>query len=367
LVPLVAALVVAMVTLVVVTMTSSQSAWGPTAGLPRAAAEVKPPALAPAPRPTTPKPPKHAPPAKYACPGFSGIEKPNPVGMLYQDTFVWSTFPAFQVGNGKGNINWRADPYDNPSWYMWMHSLRWLGQGVRAAESGDRKALTRVTTIIHDWIRDNPYDWKVDVGAHEATMHRTNVLLCLRLAVLSGLKVTKLPQDYAWLGKSLLEHAKFMRLNWSGVGNHGTDESIAMRGIGCTLGRSDLKNLAQQRLSEATTTAIDKQGSTNEQATGYAQFNYGLWGRAAKALKDCGVRPRYNDHGAPRAAGDMAHPRHRLVRPAPPDRRLRDGENAGRARYAVRVRRNAWRQGGSAEATGGDLQGRVRVRPDRLG
>ena len=288
LIPFVAASVVIALILVVVTMTSSQSAWGPTTGLPRAAAEVKA-----SPRPTTkaPKPPKHAPPATYGCPGYSGIEKPHTLALLYQDTFVWSTFPAYQIGNGKGNINWRADPYDNPSWYMWMHSLRWLGQGIRAAGAGDRKALARVTTIARDWVKDNPYDWKVDAGAHEATMHRTNVLICLRLAILSGLKVTKLPPAYAWLDKTLLEHAKFMRLNWGGVGNHGTDESIALLGVGCTFARADLKDLAQERLSEAITTAIDKQGATNEQATGYAQFNYGLWGRAAKALKDCGVNP----------------------------------------------------------------------------
>ena len=232
-----------------------------------------------------------APANKYTCPGFGGVRDPNPVSALYQDTFVWSTFPAYQIGNGKGNINWRANPYDNPSWYMWMHSLRWLGQGIRAAGAGDRKALARVTTIARDWVKDNPYDWKVDAGAHEATMHRTNVLICLRLAILSGLKVTKLPPAYAWLDKTLLEHAKFMRLNWGGVGNHGTDESIALLGVGCTFARADLKDLAQERLSEAITTAIDKQGATNEQATGYAQFNYGLWGRAAKALKDCGVNP----------------------------------------------------------------------------
>jgi len=82
-----------------------------------------------------------------------------------------------------------------------------------------------------------------------------------------------------------------MTENWGGPSNHGTDESIAMFGVGCTLGRADLKSRAVERLTEAITTAIDPQGSTNEQSVGYAMFNYLLWGRATTALKRCGADP----------------------------------------------------------------------------
>ena len=114
----------------------------------------------------------------YECTGYSGIESKVPVSMVLQDTFVWGDDPPYQVGDGTGDINWRSDPYNKPSWYMWLHSLRWLGQGIKAATNGDRKALTHVMAIIHDWVRDNPYSWKGDVGAWESTMHRTNVLIC---------------------------------------------------------------------------------------------------------------------------------------------------------------------------------------------
>ncbi|WP_427892716.1 heparinase II/III domain-containing protein [Kribbella sp. GL6] len=225
----------------------------------------------------------------YECPGYSGIQVPLP--MLMSDTFQWGDDPAYKVGNGNGNINWRADPYKKPSWYMWLHSLRWLGKGIEAGANGDRKTLTHVLAIIHDWVQDNPYSWKGDVGAWEATMHRTNVLLCARQAVLRGLHVTKLPTQYAWLDKSLIDHAQFMIVNWSGRSNHGTDESIALFGVGCTLQRPELKQLAVERLTQAITTAIDPQGSTNEQSVGYAMFNYLLWGRATTALQRCGSDP----------------------------------------------------------------------------
>jgi hypothetical protein len=227
----------------------------------------------------------------YACPGFSGIERTNPLANLYKDVFTWGPYAPAKVGNGGGNINWLANPYKNASWYMWFHSLRWLGQGIVAAGKGDLTALTRVNTIAYDWHRDNPYSWKGNVGAWESTMHRTNVMICLRQAILSGLKVTTLPTRYAWVDAALLSHARFLTYNWSGAWNHGTDESIALFGVGVTLNRTDYKNLARQRLAAGITTSIDTQGSTNEQSTGYGAFNYSLWGRAITVLRNGGVDP----------------------------------------------------------------------------
>ncbi|WP_350281401.1 heparinase II/III family protein [Kribbella sp. HUAS MG21] len=227
----------------------------------------------------------------YACPGFSGIEKTNPLVNLYADKFAWGPYAPYKVGNGGGNINWSLNPYRNASWYMWFHSLRWLGHAIIAGGKGDLTALTRANTIAYDWYRDNPYSWKGNIGAWESTMHRTNVLICLRQAILTGLKVTTVPTRYAWVNAALLSHARFLTNYWSGAWNHGTDESIALFGVGCTLGRTDYKNLAVQRLKAGITTSIDSQGSTNEQSTGYAAFNYSLWGRAAAVLQNCGVSP----------------------------------------------------------------------------
>ncbi|TCC47443.1 hypothetical protein E0H75_21905 [Kribbella capetownensis] len=230
-------------------------------------------------------------PGFYTCPGFSGLQTQNPLAGVLRDEFTWKPFAPYKVGNGAGNINWALNPYKNASWYMWFHSLRWLGQGIIAAGQGDLTALVRVNAIAADWNRDNPYSWKGNVGAWESTMHRTNVLICLRQAVLTGLKVTTLPPGYVWLDTALLNHARFLTYNWSGAWNHGTDESIALFGVGCTLNRVDYKNLAQQRLAAGITTSIDAQGSTNEQSTGYAAFNYALWGRAVTALQNCSVDP----------------------------------------------------------------------------
>ncbi|NEA34337.1 hypothetical protein G3I17_22160 [Streptomyces sp. SID13031] len=227
----------------------------------------------------------------YTCPGFSTVDDATSVAQLQADTYAWGPYAPYKVGNGNGNVNWRLNPYKNPSWYMWFHSLRWLGQGIIAGSQGNTAALSRVTAITKDWVTDNSYSWKADIGAYESTMHRTNVLLCLRQAVISGLGVTALPASYAWLDTALVNHARFLTANWSGAWNHGTEESIGLFGVGCTLNRNDYKTTAQSRLAAGITTSIDTQGSTNEQSTAYAQFNYALWGRAVDALAACGADP----------------------------------------------------------------------------
>jgi Heparinase II/III-like protein len=227
----------------------------------------------------------------YTCTGFGGIDGQVPVSALMQDTFTWGPWAPYRVGNGSGNVNWRLNPYKNPSWYMWLHSLRWLGQGIIAGSQGDMAALGRVATIASDWVIDNPYSWKGDIGAWESTMHRTNVLICLRQAVLTAYDVTSLPPSYAWLDTALNNHAAFLINNWSGTANHGTDESLALFGVGCLLNRPDYNSLAITRLGSSITTAIDTEGSTNEQSTAYAQFNYSLWGRAETVLQACNTDP----------------------------------------------------------------------------
>ena len=228
----------------------------------------------------------------YPCPGYSGIDTANSVPAVKADIFAWSTFPQVEVGNGYGNVNWRLNPYKNVSWYMWLHSLRWVGQAITAGSAGDVAALDHVRAIAKDWIGDNPYPWTNDVGAHESTMHRTNVLICLREAIVATSPGGVLPASDAWLDSALLTHAQFIQNYWSGPGNnHGTDESIALLGVGCVLGRTDLRDSAITRLSQGITTAVDAQGASNEQSTSYAQFNYVLWGRAESALTTCNIDP----------------------------------------------------------------------------
>ncbi|MFB6721147.1 heparinase II/III family protein [Kribbella sp. NPDC056345] len=238
------------------------------------------------------KPPGTKPAAKgYPCQGYSGLQKKVPLKMVLEDTFAWGNNPPYKAGNGAGDIKWESNPYQDPSWHLWLHSLRWLGNGIDHTKAGNAAARTHTLAIIRDWIKDNPFPWKNDASASESTMHRTNVLICARQALLTGLHAKKLPAQYKWLDEALLTHAQYMIDHWSGSRNHGTDESIALFGVGCTFGREDLMKKAVGRLNEGVVQSIDSQGTTNEQSVGYAGFNYRLWGRAAAVVRGCGIDP----------------------------------------------------------------------------
>jgi len=218
------------------------------------------------------------------------MDTTNPLSAVKADIFAWSSFAPYRVGNGAGNVNWRLNPYKNVSWYLWLHSLRWVGSAIKAGLRGDVAALDHARAIARDWVLDNPYPWTSDIGANAETMHRTTVLLCLREAITAGAPGGVLPVADQWLDTTLLAHAAFLRNNWIGPGsNTGTDQSLALLGVGCLLGHADLRDLAIARLSQAITTVIDPQGASNEQSTSYAQFNYSLWGRAELALTSCNV------------------------------------------------------------------------------
>lgn len=306
----------------------------------------------------------------YSCPGYSSIPSTNPRDQVIQDRFAWGTYGPYRVGDGRGNVNWSVDPHRQVSWRMWLHSLRWVGSLVTAGEQGDRAALEHASAIVSDWVRDNPYSWQSNAAAWESTMHRTNVLVCLRQAVSKAHGGTFPSATHGWLGTALLQHAEFMKAHYSGYGNHGTDESIAMIGAGCVLRRPAYTTLGADRLRAGLTRAIDSQGATNEQSTAYAVFNHSLWGRAQRALTAClPGSPTTQEVTRRRAAlaEFIAH----ATTPAGPLHQIGDSEQvryqplaAGAHEWAA----SGGRAGGHPAARPGQgVRRRVCLRPVRLG
>ena len=276
----------------------------------------------------------------YTCPGFSTVDDATPLSSVMQDVYSWGGFKPYKVGNGSGNINWKLNPYNNPSWYMWFHSLRWLGQGITAAGQGDTNALAHVTTIVHDWVLDNPYSWKADVGAWESTMHRTNVLICTRQAVLAGLE-----RDHAAGAVCLARqrtarprHVPGQQLERRVEPRHRREHRSVRRRLHAR-SRGLHETLAQNRLAAAITTSIDAQGSTNEQSTGVRAVQLLALGPCGRRTAGVRRRPRYDDHHATRADGGLARPGDELAGQSPPDRRLRGRAYGAHRRDATRVRR----------------------------
>ncbi len=226
---------------------------------------------------------------RYPCRGYGGFEPDNPVDAVKADTFRWA-YPRVKVGNGKHDINWTLDPYKKPSWRTWFHSLYWTGSLIKKSTQGwtaqrEPKAIDGAVAIAADWVKDNPFPWPTGAGAGNATMTRTDHLLCLR----GALEQLGRPSP-AWLDASLIQHYRWLKGNIWADHNVGTDQLIAMLGVACVLGRNDLRDEPAKSLAGRITRVIDREGANNEQSPGYARWNYELWGQAERALQACGVR-----------------------------------------------------------------------------
>jgi hypothetical protein len=52
-----------------------------------------------------------------------------------------------------GNVNWATDPYRDPTWRLWFHSLKWAESLVTSGDWADHD-LARA--ILTDFVADNP-------------------------------------------------------------------------------------------------------------------------------------------------------------------------------------------------------------------
>jgi len=225
----------------------------------------------------------------YPCRGYGLLNYSNAVSDLDRDLFTWSAYKRTKVGNGRHDIDWSRDPHRQDSWKTLFHGLQWTGAYVDKSTRGfhkdrDPRAIDGALAIAQDWIRDNPYPWPTGPGAGNATHTRADTLMCIR----RGLAELGRPAP-SWLDASLLQHAAWLKKNTWPDHNVGTDQTLAVMGVGCTLGRRDLRDYAVTKLSRDITRVIDAQGANNEQSVGYARYNFALWGYVDEALSACGV------------------------------------------------------------------------------
>lgn len=194
------------------------------------------------------------------------------------------------------DIDWGINPFRHPSWETKFRSLRWVDTLVDMAVEPATDPIDQVRrnqardlaeAILKDWIKDNrlydpsplPFTW---VGA-SAVAQRAEGLLCHRRAF----------GEPAWLDQALLDHGRFLTNHWSGTWNHGTMEAITLYRIGCITGDQADRALGKKRMVDSFKSSrlgpvLDSEGATNEQAVGYADFQYRLWHKAMRTLQACG-------------------------------------------------------------------------------
>lgn len=225
---------------------------------------------------------------KYACRSFGSFPAYNKKADVERGYFSWPAGRKARVGTGQ-NINWKANPYKDDSWRTWFHGMMWMGSLVESSTRGitanrDPKAIDKAVALAQDWVRDNKYPWPTGPGAGNATHTRVDALACLRAGLIQlGKPVPK------WLDTSLVQHAEWLKRNTWKNHNVGTEQTLAVLGIGCMVGRADYKTYATNKFAGDITKVIDSQGANNEQSPGYARWNWDIWGDVEHAISTCGV------------------------------------------------------------------------------
>jgi hypothetical protein len=93
--------------------------------------------------------------------------------------------------------------------------------------------------------------------------------------------------DQGWISSQISPMVNYQATHWQGAWNHGLKQDLELLAIGCAypagaFGGQALKwrQVAWQQMLASFAPnplgpAVDAQGATNEQATGYANFAYG--------------------------------------------------------------------------------------------
>jgi Heparinase II/III-like protein len=181
-----------------------------------------------------------------------------------------------------GDANWSLDPFDDPTWVQTYQSGAWIetliaGYLDRAPSADAYRA--RAKALLLSWIRNVP------IAARDAL-----TLICSSEAF----------PGHSWIEEQIPPMVNYQAAHWMGAWNHGLKQDLQLLDIGCAYPAGAFGGQArrwrqvayQQMLASFAPNplgpAVDAQGATNEQATGYANFAYGLWTQAEQRLAACG-------------------------------------------------------------------------------
>jgi Heparinase II/III-like protein len=195
-----------------------------------------------------------------------------------------SPFRTAAIDPGRdGDIDWSTDPYDNPTWVLYFQWGEWIEALIQAYLKGGPHAdayRDRAEAILKTWIADVPIADKNPLTA-----------ICSAQAF----------PGQAWIHDQIPVLLDYYAANWQGAYNHGLSQDLELLQAGCAYparewGGKPLqwRDEARQQLIDSFEPnqygpAVDSQGAVNEQATGYENFDLGLWTEAEDELASCGL------------------------------------------------------------------------------
>jgi hypothetical protein len=219
-----------------------------------------------------------APLALGGCGWQAGLAKQNTPESIRAGVLRLSQFDPVKL-KLDGDVDWYADPFHDPTWQLWFHSLKWMESLV---VSGNPADLNLARRIVADFMHDRP-DPGSNTGAWDdhATALRTSLLVCMYQRGDAGLR--------SWVRPIIRAHTRVLVNRYAGAYNHGTMQSLALLAAGCALNDSSWRALAASRLGNELRRGIDAQGAITEQAPGYAPFIQRLHREGLKHLSACGM------------------------------------------------------------------------------
>jgi Heparinase II/III-like protein len=192
-------------------------------------------------------------------------------------------FPAVTIDPQRdGDIDWSMDPFDNPTWVVDFQAGEWVEALIEGYLAGGPRAdayRDRAKAILTSWLSDVPIQGK-----------NPETLMCSGEAF----------PGQAWLHDQIPVLLDYYAANWQGAYNHGLQQDLELLRAGCAYPASawggqpvTWRNAARQQMIESFEPnqygpAVDAQGAVSEQATGYANFDLGLWTTAERELAACG-------------------------------------------------------------------------------
>lgn len=181
-------------------------------------------------------------------------------------------------------INWRVNPKSSRSWPIYLHGLAWArGYAADYLKTGDARSLDKAISIVRSHnanvTKSSPV-YKAAWKDHPVSL-RLTTLACLAA-------VAPLPSD---LIKTINELARWQMNdnNYFQRHNHGLMQNTSLIRAGCQQGQTKWLNTAWRRMKSDFEFTINSAGVNNEQATGYAFFNWRAWAESLAEIDKCPV------------------------------------------------------------------------------
>jgi hypothetical protein len=182
-----------------------------------------------------------------------------------------------------GNINWAQDPYNNPTWVVDFQDGQWIEALIEAYLAGGPNAdayRDRAKALLLGWMSQVP-----------AVNQQPYTAICSAEAF----------PGQAWIHNEIPVVLDYQAAHWEGAYNHGLKQDLQLLNAGCAYpagswggAPAHWRQVARQQMIDSFEPnqygpVLDAQGVTNEQSTGYDNFNMGLWDMAEAGLSACGL------------------------------------------------------------------------------